>query len=72
MKFIKKHLFFFNTLESVQNIKEPFEIVKITYPPTGYIMHAFHWEMTIEGHVFWANINLKWLHNFMYYIKQNS
>ena len=72
MKFIKKNLFFFDTLENVQNIKEPFEIVKITYPPTGYILHAFLWEMTREGHYFWATLNLKWIQHFIYYIKQNS
>lgn len=72
MNFIRKHLFLFNTLENSQNIKEPFEIVKITYPPTGYIMHAFHWEKTIEGHEFWSVLNLKWIQHFICYIKQNS
>ena len=72
MGFIKRNLCFFDISKTTKNINEPFEMLKMLYPPTGYILHAFYWENTREGNVFWSTINLKWLHHFIYYIKQNS
>ena len=64
-KFIKRNLTKKETIEEIEKIKEPFEILKKLYPPTGYIMHAFHWEETKQGHSFWVTKCNEWLNYFL-------
>jgi hypothetical protein len=64
-KFIKRNFTKKETIEEIEKIKEPFEILKKLYPPTGYIMYAFHWEETKQGHSFWVTKCSEWVNYFL-------
>ena len=65
IEYIKRHLTAKNIYKNTEEIKKPFEILKEIYPPTGYIMHAFHWEETKQGHSFWMTKCSEWVNYFL-------